>query len=124
MSVNVENTENKILTGTRGWNLLETENSEKIIKRENIRLKLAIEDGIAKYGNDKEIIVFMHYPPITQSNKNSEFIQILKEYGIKKCYYGHLHGKSHQDAVEGKINETYFKLISADYLNFDLLEIQ
>lgn len=38
--------ENKILTGTRGWNLLDTENSSKMIKRESIRLQLAIEDGI------------------------------------------------------------------------------
>lgn len=61
--------ENKILTGTRGWNLLDTENSSKMIKRESIRLQLAIEDGIKKYGDDKEIIVFMHYPPISNTNK-------------------------------------------------------
>lgn len=65
--------ENKILTGTRGWNLLDTENSSKMIKRESIRLQLAIEDGIKKYGDDKEIIVFMHYPPISNTNKKSDF---------------------------------------------------
>ena len=115
--------ENKILTGTRGWNLLDTENSNKMINRESIRLKLAIEDGIKKYGDNKEIIVFMHYPPISHANQNSEFIKILKQYNVKKCYYGHLHGKSHQDAVEGIVNEIDFKLISADYLNFDLIKV-
>lgn len=115
--------ENKILTGTRGWNLLESENSNKMINRESIRLKLSIEDGIQKYGEDKEIIVFMHYPPITQSNKDSEFIKIIKQYNIKYCYYGHLHGKSHQDAIEGEIQGINFKLVSADYLNFDLIKI-
>lgn len=115
--------ENKILTGTRGWNLLDTENSNKMIKRESIRLQLAIEDGIKKYGDDKEIIVFMHYPPISNTNKKSDFLKILKQYDIKRCYYGHLHGKSHQDAVEGIVDGIEFKLISADYLNFDVIKV-
>lgn len=115
--------ENKILTGTRGWNLLDTENSSKMIKRESIRLQLAIEDGIKKYGDDKEIIVFMHYPPISNTNKKSDFLKILKQYNIKRCYYGHLHGKSHQDAVEGIVDGIEFKLISADYLNFDVIKV-
>mgnify|MGYP000284839605 FL=1 len=115
--------ENKILTGTRGWNLLDTENSSKMIKRESIRLQLAIEDGIKKYGEDKEIIVFMHYPPISNTNKKSDFLKILKQYDIKRCYYGHLHGKSHQDAVEGIVDGIEFKLISADYLNFDVIKV-
>lgn len=115
--------ENKILTGTRGWNLLDTENSSKMIKRESIRLQLAIEDGIKKYGDDKEIIVFMHYPPISNTNKKSEFLKILKQYDIKRCYYGHLHGKSHQDAVEGIVDGIEIKLISADYLNFDVIKV-
>ncbi len=115
--------ENKILTGTRGWNLLETENSNKMINRESIRLKLSIEDGIKKFGKDKEIIVFMHYPPITQTNNNLEFIKIIKQYNIKRLYYGHLHGKSHKDAIEGDIQGINFKLVSADYLNFDLIKI-
>ena len=115
--------ENKILTGTRGWNLLDKENSSKMIKRESIRLQFAIEDGIKKYGDDKEIIVFMHYPPISNTNKKSDFLKILKQYDIKRCYYGHLHGKSHQDAVEGIVDGIEFKLISADYLNFDVIKV-
>ena len=94
-----------------------------MIKRESIRLQLAIEDGIKKYGDDKEIIVFMHYPPISNTNKKSDFLKILKQYDIKRCYYGHLHGKSHQDAVEGIVDGIEFKLISADYLNFDVIKV-
>ena len=72
--------EDKIIVGTRGWNLLETENSEKMINRENNRLKLSIEDGIQKFGKEKEIVVFMHYPPITINNANSEFVKTMKQY--------------------------------------------
>ena len=119
--------ENKILAGTRGWNLLECDNTSKMINRESIRLKLSIEDGIQKYGNDKEIIVFMHYPPISKNSiKNNQFldfVKIMKKYDVKRCYYGHLHGKSHQDAVEGKFKGIDFKLVSSDYLDFNLIQI-
>ena len=88
-----------------------------------LELELSIKDGIAKYGENKEIIVFMHYPPISNTNRKSEFLKILKQYDIKRCYYGHLHGKSHQDAVEGIVDGIEFKLISADYLNFDVIKV-
>ena len=119
--------ENKILVGTRGWSLQDTENSQKMINRENERLKLSIEDGIEKYGNDKEIICFMHYPPISSknilNNNHLEFFKTMKAYGIKRCFYGHLHGTSHQDAINDVVDGIEFKLISSDYLNFDLVKI-
>lgn len=119
--------ENKIIVGTRGWNILDTENDSKMIKRENARLELSITDGLKKFGTDKEIIAFMHYPPINKNDKDrngqTEFTKTLKKYGIHRCYYGHLHGPSHNDAVEGKINGIEYKLISADYLNFNLLKV-
>ncbi len=115
--------EEKIIVGTRGWNLLDAENNSKMINRENNRLKLSIQNGINEYGKDKEILLFMHYPPVTINNMNSEFVKTMKQYNIKQCYYAHLHGNSHKDAIEGEQNGINFKLISADYLKFDLLKI-
>jgi hypothetical protein len=118
--------ENKIIVGTRGWSLLDSEDSNKMIKREAGRLELSIKDAIQKYGEKEEIICIMHYPPLSKAkmtNENSydsEFLKIMKKYNIKKCYYGHLHGKSHKDAVEGKVDNIEFKLISGDYLDFKL----
>lgn len=120
--------EDKIIVGTRGWNILDNENDSKMIKRENARLELSILDGINKYGNNKEIIAFMHYPPINKNsiinNEKNEFIKTFEKYNIHKCYYGHLHGKSHNEAIEGIIQNIEYKLISADFLNFNLLEIK
>lgn len=119
----------KIICGTRGWSLSEEniEEEKKIIDREVARLKLSIEDGIAKYGNNKEIIVFFHYPPITQANiiKNeiTPFLNILIDYNIKECYYGHLHGNSIKDAVQGNIHDIDLQLISADGVDFKLKKI-
>ena len=28
-------------------------------------------------------------------------LRLLREYGVKACYYGHLHGASHRRAIEG-----------------------
>ena len=97
--------ENKILCGTRGWSIADEEMDKKLINRELIRLELSIKDGINKFGNDKEIIIFMHYPPITKariiSQQETEFVNLMKKYNVKRCYYGHLHGASISDAIEG-----------------------
>ena len=118
--------EDIIITGTRGWiNSYQSPDNYKILKRENDRLKLSLKDGINKYGNDKEIIVFMHYPPFYKEEVNEEidFIKTMMEYNVSRCYYGHLHADSHKEAVEGKIDNIEFKLISSDYLDFDLIKV-
>lgn len=118
--------EDKIIVGTRGWiNSWKSQENYKILKRENDRLKLSIEDGIKKYGKDKEMIAFIHYPPFYKEKVPEEidFIETLKKYNIKVCYYAHLHGDSHKEAIEGTIDDIEFKLVSSDYLNFDLLKI-
>lgn len=119
--------EDKIIVGTRGWiNTWKSDENYKILKRENERLKLSIEKGINEFGNDKEIISFIHYPPFYKENvipEEIDFIKTLEKYDIKKCYYAHLHSDSHKEAIEGKIKNIDFKLVSSDYLNFDLLKI-
>lgn len=116
--------ENKIICGTRGWAITDTDNSKKMIKRECNRLELSILEGIKNFGDNKEIIVFMHYPPILKqnldANEMTDFMKILKKYDIKRCYYGHLHSTSIKDAVEGEIFGINLKLVSADGLNFEL----
>ena len=115
--------EDKLICGTRGWNLnLESETSNKIITREEIRLENSIQDAINK-NLDKEIIVFMHYPPIIKQNLNTGFFKILKKYNIKRCYYAHLHGNSIKEALNGVYDGIEFKLVSADGLDFKLLKI-
>lgn len=120
--------ENCIIAGTRGWIQTDELEDKRLSKRENIRLELSIQNGINTYGEDKEIIVFMHYPPISNSNliKNeaNDFIRIMQKYGVKKCFYGHLHSNSIKEAVEGEHFGIDFKLVSADGLDFKLYKIQ
>ena len=121
--------ENKIIVGTRGWSLNDTENADKMINRESERLELSIKSAINLYGDNKEIICIMHYPPISRNYMKNEylydskFLEIMKKYRIKRCFYGHLHGKSHKEAIEGNVEGIEFKLISSDYLGFKLYKI-
>ncbi len=117
--------EENIICGTRGWTISNNdEESEKILKREQLRLEMSLRDGVAKYGKDREIIVCMHYPPTNENlMQNSEFIRIMRKYNVKKCIYGHLHGEAHKEAIEGEIKGIDFKLVSCDYTNFKLIKM-
>lgn len=116
--------ENYIIAGTRGWNLVSENIDDKKIKdRELLRLENSITDGIQKYGEDKPIIVCMHYPPLLKDLKNNEFTKILEKYNVKYCLYGHLHGKSHINVFDGIYNNVNYKMVSCDYTGFKLIKI-
>ncbi len=107
------------LCGTRGWIMEERsadENDKKIIKRESGRLKESLE--CAKRKNAKEIFAFLHYPPIYDTLELPEMTDLLKEYGVSECFYGHLHSASFRKAFNGKKDGVKYTLVSADYLNF------
>ena len=118
---------NIIITGTRGWALNEKQVNEKVINRELGRLELSFIDAKNKWSDNEELIVIMHYPPITNSNtlnkSELKFIELMKKYDVKRCYYGHLHGKSHIEAIKENVKGIEFKLISGDYIDFKLVKI-
>lgn len=119
--------EGNIIAGTRGWVQSNEEEDKKMINRESIRLELSIKYGIQKFGDDKPIIICMHYPPYTNYNKqnliDSPFIEIMRKYNVKKCIYGHLHGESIKEAIQGNIKGIDTTLVSADGVNFKLVKI-
>ena len=72
-----------------------------------------------------EMIAFIHYPPLYNGEKNESILRVIREYGIKRCYYGHIHGKSgHAKAFVGEYEGTEYRMISADYLGFMPIEIK
>ena len=106
------------ICGTRGWvNEPGQAADSKILKREAGRLKLSLDSA------KKEPIVFLHYPPIFRGGETVEILNVLREYKIKRVYYGHLHGRSCKYAAEGVVDGIYYKLISSDHLKFNLLKI-
>lgn len=121
---NAYKVENFIVCGTRGWYVDEklqmTDNEvqyEKIVARETLRLKTSIEQAVKLRENNEEILVFFHFPPVFKSFVCNEFIEVLKQYNIKSCYFGHIHGVYNipRTFTYENIN---FTLISSDYNNF------
>lgn len=103
--------------GTRGW-FLENETPEdiKVLNREVGRLKTSVEMAL-KLG--KEPVAFLHYPPYYRGIECKEITDVLIEYNIKKCYYGHIHGKQNfRLAFEGEYKGIEFRLISCDRVQF------
>lgn len=103
------------LCGTRGWFYEEDAlgHNEKVFRRELIRLEASL-----RAAGEREKFCFLHYPPLYRGYTCGEIIALLERYGVKRCYYGHLHGGSHRLAIEGKHGAVEYHLVSADYLGF------
>ena len=105
------------LCGTRGW-CFETEgvpeeHDLKILKRELLRLEASL-----KAAGDREKLVFLHYPPKLVNSECAGIIDLLCAYGVKHCWYGHLHSAGRAMGYEGEYRGIRFTLISADHLMF------
>ena len=104
------------ICGTRGWFFEEQrsgEHDEKVFRRELMRLEASL-----KAAGDRHKIVFLHYPPKYKGYTCQEIIDLMKCYGVRRCYYGHLHGASHGLAMEGQWDGIEYRLVSADKLGF------
>ena len=70
-----------------------------------------------------EKVVFMHYPPVFDGGCIEEFVSVMQKYGVKRCFYGHLHAASIKNAVLGTRFGIEFFLVSADAIDFLPLKI-
>ncbi len=123
---NAYETENFIIAGTRGWfsdedNQITGNNCdfEKIKNRENARLETSLKaaKALQKLTPNKEILVFMHFPPYWAEKENDGVFELLTAYGRKRVFYGHIHvNYTLEPAVLHKGIE--MSIISADYLEF------
>lgn len=108
--------ENIAICGTRGWFFEEDrsgQHDEKVFKRELMRLEASL-----KAAGDKDKYVFLHYPPRYKGYTCHEILDLLNQYEVRRCFYGHLHGASHKLAMEGLWDGIEFRLLSADFLDF------
>ena len=109
------------LCGTRGW-MLEEEclHDRTVAAREEGRLRASLE---AAKKLELAPVAFLHYPPLFADSISGGMIDLLREYGVKRCFYGHLHGAACSQAFEGEYLGIEFSLISADHLKFRLKEL-
>ncbi len=104
------------ICGTRGW-FFEEERSgqhdEKVFKRELMRLEASL-----RAAGERNKLVFLHYPPRYKGYECREILELLAQYEVRRCFYGHLHGGSHKLAMEGLWDGVEFRLVAADYIGF------
>ncbi len=118
--------ENFIICGSRGWSNDPplSEDDKKIIAREAGRFELSIKAGenlrdkiFEESGTLPEILVFSHYPHLSPGQDTSPICEVLVRHGIKRVFYGHLHGAC--DArLPKQISGLESEIISADFLSF------
>lgn len=113
--------ENIGICGTRGWVQMADEPADaKIISREVQRLEMSLKSA---QNDGLEPVVFLHYPPVYGSNCNYEMIETMRKYNVNRCYYGHVHGYAHKNAVTGERDGIYFSMISSDFVHFTPMKV-
>lgn len=122
---NAYEVENYVIAGSRGWftdksmqNVEEDVDYDKIVNREAMRLRLSITQATnISAENNKEILVFLHFPPVWSDYVCSPILDVLKEFNIKRCYFGHVHG-NYLHPMTFEYDNIEFHIISADFLDF------
>lgn len=119
--------EDCIVCGTRGWFLEESQQNtvgevdySRIVDREVIRLRLSLEAAKKlreEDGRALPILVFLHFPPVWGSFVCREILDVLQEYGIRSCYFGHIHGAYYAPRMT-EFEGIEMILTSADHLQF------
>jgi len=110
----------KALCATRGWLVpgsseWKEKNDRKIYEREILRLEMALKAGAA-LGLPQ--VMMLHYMPCNKKGEQNRMTELLQEYGVELCIYGHLHGEECSRAIND--NRFGFDLlnVSADALDF------
>lgn len=112
-------TEKIAICGSRGWICPGEDgfkaDDRKIYDREALRLKMSLDE--AKEAGVDKIIGVLHFPPTNSNMQPSAFSQLMSEYGVSTCVYGHLHGKeAFKNGIKGALNSVRYELVSLDYL--------
>ena len=104
------------ICGTRGWMLADPEaanHDAKIMRRELMRLEMSL-----KAAGEGEKLCFLHYPPKTKAAEFTQLIELMKDYGVRRCWYGHIHRMGSHNAFVGEYKGIEFRLIASDLMDF------
>jgi len=124
---------NAIIAGSRLWDTEEfsfpntcqdKEKMKKIYERELIRLEMSLmQTSLPQMDKEPFKICMTHFPPIGLDLKDSKASILLEKYKVNICIFGHLHNMPQNTTPFGVKNNVYYKLVSADFINFSPLLI-
>lgn len=113
--------------GSRGWLTpacegFDPEEDGKILRHEGLRIRASLE--AARAAGYTEYILALHYPPFYSAEENSLFKELIDEYRVKNCVFGHIHGAEGAAAVfEGLRDGCRYTLVSCDTRDFTPVRI-
>lgn len=115
-----------VVCGSRGWLLpwdaAFTSRDARVLERERGRLRLSLEAaaGLARESSGDPVrrIAILHYPPTDNRFRQSPITDLIGEYKIAICIYGHLHGLGSRCGPEGSSGGIWYFNASADRLGF------
>lgn len=117
----------RIVCGTRGWLLPDDpdfrRDDEKIYLREAGRLRLSLEAAAPLRQAGRELVVCLHFPPFGRDCKPTLFTDLLDEFAVDQCVYGHIHSNNGFDSLPGPPGSVRYRLAAADYLGFKPLRL-
>ena len=114
---NAVSVEGLSLCGSRGWMFEQgQEHDKKIINREAGRIRASLQDA-QRFG-EQEKVLFLHYPPVFMQDSIPEFFEVMNQYGVRRCYCGHIHSQGCRFAFQGEWCGVQLEMVSADYLRF------
>ena len=120
--------ENAVFCGSRGWTAEGspdfTEQDQKILLRENERMRLALENAAKLREEGDNLYVLIHYPPFNVWRQDSTLTKLYEDSGVTAVIYGHLHGKDSRADLLIEKNSVRYYLTSCDLLGHKLAEIQ
>lgn len=120
--------ENIIICGTRGWTVPEPNTSlsdedQKILNREIIRLELTLQSAKKIQTNGEKIICMMHFPPLNFKRIPNKFTELFKKYEVSTVVFGHLHGYKKVE-LHFKLEGVNYYLVSCDMVENKLINIE
>ncbi len=116
--------ENYVVCGTRGWyveehlqNAREDAEYGKIVARETVRLRMSLAEAQKLRQENTPVLVYLHFPPVFRTFVCRELVDVLHEFSVRHCYFGHIHGV-YNVPRSAEFEGIRMTMISADFLNF------
>lgn len=116
------------ICGTRGWlhpddKLYHRERDLPIFEREVQRLRLSLEQAVKLRESGDQLIAMMHYPPFGKNLLPTAFTDLLSEYGVEQCLFGHIHHPGPQVVNNYFLNGVIYSICACDRINCQALRI-
>ena len=81
----------------------------------------------ARNAGCKKLLLMLHFPPICLQDYlqscNNGFTELLEEFAVQLCIFGHIHGDGAHMAPQGQIKGAACHLVACDALNFQPVKL-